>query len=124
MKVKVSLLVTAVAILKTIDTTKMKLSVSYKVKQVLKKCEGAIQDFEAKRVALAEAHGTLSEDKTHYAFDEDEARESFQSGMKEIMEDEIDIDIRPIPIDLIDDYIDIEPHNVEFVEWFITGLAE
>lgn len=122
MKIKVSLLITAVGILKAIDMTKMKLSTSYKVRQVLNKCEDAIQDFQAVRVGLAEKHGTLSEDKTHYEFDKDEDKEAFQSALVLVMEDEIDMDIKAIHIDLLDDYLDIEPSNVNFVSWFIEGL--
>lgn len=122
MKVKVSLLITAVGILKTIDITKMKLSTAYKVRHVFDSSELAIKDFETQRIALAEKHGTMSEDSTHYIFETEKDKEKFQAGMLEIMEDEIDIDITPIPIDIIDDYITIEPSNVPFVEWFISGL--
>ena len=124
MKIKVSLLITAVGILKSIDMTKMKLSTSYKVRQVLNKCEEAIQGFEDKRVVLAEKYGTLSEDKTHYSFETDESKASFQEELSKVMDDEIDIDIKPIPLELLDDYINIEPGNVPFVEWFISGLEE
>lgn len=122
MKIKVSLLITAVGILKTIDMTKMKLSTSYKVSQVLKKCEEAIQHFQTVRVKLAEKYGTLSEDATHYEFDTDEAKESFQDDLSEVMESEVEMDVKLIHIDLLDDYLDIEPGNVDFVSWFIEGL--
>jgi len=78
MKIKVSLLITAVGILKAIDMTKMKLSTSYKVRQILNKCEDAIQDFQAIRIQLAEKHGKLNEEQTQYEFSTDEAREAFQ----------------------------------------------
>jgi len=38
------------------------------------------------------------------------------------MEDKIDMDIKAIHIDLLDDYLDIEPSNVEYVSWFIEGF--
>jgi hypothetical protein len=38
------------------------------------------------------------------------------------MDEDMDIDITPIPVDLLDDYITLEPTNIPFVEWFITGL--
>lgn len=122
MKVKVSLLITAVAILRTIDITKMKLSTSYKVRKVLTECQSAVSDFETKRVALAEQHGKLSEDASHYTFEKDEDKDAFQAKMMELMEDEVDIDVKPIPIDLLDEYINIEPNNVPYVEWFVSGL--
>ncbi len=122
MKVKVSLLITAVSILRTIDTTKMKLSTSYKVRQVLKEAQDATSDFETKRVTMAEKHGKLSEDKTHYTFETDVEKDAFQVQMQALMNDEIDINITKIPVHLIDDYINIEPSNVPYVEWFVSGL--
>ena len=122
LKIKVSLLVTAVGILKTIDLTKMKLSTSYKVRQVLSNSELAIQDFESRRKSLAEEHGSLNKAGTHYEWENEEDKESFQKGMTELMNDEIDIDIKPIPYELLDNYINIEPGNIPFVEWFISGL--
>ena len=122
MKIKVSLLITAVGILKAVDTTKMKLSTSYKVRQILNKCEDAIQDFQTVRVSLAEKYGTLSNDKTHYEFPDDKDKTAFQDELQEVMNDEIEMDIKPIHIDLIDDYLEIEPSNVDFVSWFIEGL--
>jgi len=122
MKIKVSLLITAVGILKAIDMTKMKLSTSYKVRQILNKCEDAIQDFQTVRIQLAEKHGTLNEEKTQYEFSTDESKEAFQDELSEVMEDEIDMDIKTIHIDLLDDYLDIEPGNIEYVSWFIEGL--
>ena len=122
MKIKVSLLITAAGILKAIDMTKMKLSTSYKVRQILNKCEDAIQDFQAIRIQLAEKHGKLNEEQTQYEFSTDEAREAFQDELSEVMEDEIDMDIKAIHIDLLDDYLDIEPSNVEYVSWFIEGF--
>ena len=122
MKIKVSLLITAVGILKAIDMTKMKLSTSYKVRQILNKCEDDIQDFQAIRIQLAEKHGKLNEEQTQYEFSTDEAREAFQDELSEVMEDEIDMDIKAIHIDLLDDYLDIEPSNVEYVSWFIEGF--
>lgn len=122
MKVKVSRIVSAVGVLRAIDTTKMKLSTSYKVKLVLGACQTAIEDFEAKRKTLAETHGTLSEDKTHYDFKDEDAQEAFQAGMQEMMDDEVDIDVTPIPLELVDEHLQIEPANVELVSWFIAGL--
>jgi hypothetical protein len=122
MKIKVSLLITAVGILKAIDMTKMKLSTSYKVRQILNKCEDAIQDFQAVRINLAEKHGKLNEEETQYEFSTDESREAFQDELSAVMEDEIDMDIKPIHIDLLDDYLDIEPSNVDYVSWFIEGF--
>jgi len=125
MKIKASLIVSAVGVLKAIDTTKMKLSTSYKVKTVLAACQLAIEDFEAKRLKMAETHGTLSKDKTHYEFKKKGSQEEFQKDMQTMLDDDIDIDIRKkIPLELIDDYINIEPSNIQLVEWFIDGLEE
>jgi hypothetical protein len=49
MKIKASLIVSAVGVLKSIDTTAMKLSTAYKVKTVLAACSVAIEDFEGFR---------------------------------------------------------------------------
>ncbi len=122
MKIKASLIVTAVGVLKAIDTTAMKLSTSYKVKTILAACQLASEDFEAKRIKMAEKHGTLSKDKTHYEFTKKGSQAEFQKEMAVILDDTIDMDIKKIPLELIDDYITIEPGNIQFVEWFITGL--
>ena len=122
MKVKVSLLVTAVAILRTIDFTKMKLSTAYKVRQVLAKCQDAVSDFENRRMSLAKELGELNEEKDRYIFADKEKEQSFRDQLQEWMDEDMDIEITPIPVDLLDDYITLEPTNVPFVEWFISGL--
>jgi hypothetical protein len=123
MKVKLSLLVTAVAILRTIDFTKMKLSTAYKVRQVLAKSQDAISDFENRRISLARELGELNEEKDRYIFtDKEKEEQSFRDQLQEWMDEDMDIDITPIPVDLLDDYITLEPTNIPFVEWFITGL--
>jgi hypothetical protein len=122
MKVKLSLLVTAVAILRTIDFTKMKLSTAYKVRQVLAKSQDAISDFENRRISLARELGELNEEKDRYIFTDKEKEQSFRDQLQEWMDEDMDIDITPIPVDLLDDYITLEPTNIPFVEWFITGL--
>jgi len=122
MKIQASLIVSAVGVLKAIDTTDMKLSTSYKVKTVLAACQLAVEDFEAKRVKMAEKHGTLSEDKSHYEFTKDGSNEAFQKEMQSVLDDKIEMDVNKIPFELLDDYITIAPANVQFVEWFISGL--
>jgi hypothetical protein len=123
MKVQVSTILSALGILKALDTTAMKLSTSVLVKKVLVACEFSIQDFEAKRIALAKKHGILNDDKTKYLFETPDAQGSFENDMQEIMDDEIDIDIpAKIPLALIDDHINIAPSQVELVSWFIEGI--
>jgi hypothetical protein len=122
MKVKASLLVTAVSILSSIDLTAMRLSTSYKVRQVLRESQDAVKDFETQRIALAEELGTLNEDKTKYDFETDEIGAEFRKRLQVMMDDEIDIDVKKIPVDLLDEYITIEPQNIPYVEWFISGL--
>ena len=123
MKIKASLIVSAVGVLQAIDTTAMKLSTSYKVKTIMAACQLAIEDFEKKRLVLAEKYGSLVKDKSHYEFKKKGSQEKFQKEMQEILDDTIDIDIsKKIPLELIDDYITIAPGNIQFVEWFIEGL--
>jgi hypothetical protein len=124
MKVKVSLLVTAVSILKAIDTTTMKLSTSYRIRKILDVGQEAIMDFEGLRVALAEKHGTLNEAGTQYIFDTPEDNEVFKKDLNELLEDEVELDITPVPLELVDEYIHIAPINVPYVAWFISGLEE
>jgi len=122
MKIKTSVIVSALGVLKAIDTTKMKLSTSYKVKTILAACQLAMEDFEAKRIKMAESHGTLSKDKSHYEFTKKGSQAAFEIDMQAMMDDMIDMDIKKIPLSLVDDYIDVEPTNVNLVEWFIDGL--
>ena len=122
MKIKASLILNAVSILKTLDTTAMKLSTSYKVKTILNACQFGIEDFEAKRIKMAETHGTLSEDGSHYEFTKKGSQEAFQKDLNEMLDDDIDISFQKIPLALIDDYLVIAPANIKFVEWFIEGL--
>lgn len=122
MKIKASLIVSAVGVLQAIDTTAMKLSTSYKVKTVLAACQLAVEDFEAKRIVLAEKHGTLSKDKSHFEFTKKGSQESFQKEMAVILDDNIDMDVKKIPLELLDDHLTIAPGNIQFVEWFISGF--
>lgn len=123
MKVQASLIMSALGILKTIDTTAMKLSTSARVKAVLNACQAGISDFEAKRIVMAEKHGTLNDAKDQYLFEAEGSQEAFQKELQEMLDDVIELDIKKkIPIDLIDDYISIAPNQLEYVEWFIDGL--
>lgn len=123
MKIKASLIVSGVSVLKAMDTMEMKLSTAYKVKTILAACQTAIEDFEVKRIAMAESHGTLSEDKTHYKFVAKGSQEAFQKEMQEMLDDVIDINIiNKIHVDLLDEYLTIEPTNVNLVSWFVEGL--
>lgn len=85
-------------------------------------CQLAIEDFEAKRKKMAETHGELNKDKTHYEFKKKGSQDAFQKEMKIMLDDTIDIKIKKIPLELIDDYVTIEPSNIHLVEWFIDGL--
>lgn len=122
MKVQAGVLVTSIAILRTVDLTKMKLSTAYKVRQILTKSQDTIDDFETRRMAIAEKHGTLNKEKTRYDFKTQKARKAYEEELNVLLTDELDMDIKPIHIDLLDEYIDIEPQNVPFVEWFVEGL--
>lgn len=122
MKLKVSQLVTAVAVLRNLDMAQMKLSTSYKVRKILNECQTAITDFETQRTTLAEEHGTLSEDKTHYEFETDEARQAFSDGLQAILDDEMELKVEPIPLELIDDHITITPGEVDNITWLVSGL--
>ena len=53
-----------------------------------------------------------------------ENKKEFQKNKKTMIDYDINIDIKKIPLELIDDYIVIEPSNVQFVEWFINGLEK
>lgn len=124
MKIKASTIMSALGILRSIDTTAMKLSVSYKVKKVLNECEAAISGFEAKRKELAAEHGELNEEETHYLFEAEGSEKAFQDALQEMLDDEVDIMINKIPLDLIDEYVTVEPANIELVSWFIDGLED
>ena len=123
MNIEVNLLVTAVGVLKTLDTTKMKLNTAYKLKQILNSCQDAINDFEGRRIGLAQKYGKLPEGEQFYQFPDDTARESFQSELTELLSQEIDVNIKKIHIDEISDYLEIEPSNIPFIEWFVDGLG-
>lgn len=124
MKVKASRVVNAVGILKSLDLTKMKLSTAYSVRMRLNEFQSVMEDFETRRLELAKTHGTMSEDKTHYEFTEEGSKEAFQESMQTMLDDELEMNIKPIPIALLDEYIEIEPINVELISWFISGLEQ
>jgi hypothetical protein len=110
-------------ILKTIDTTKMKLSTSYKVKKVLNVCEDAVGDFEKRRIAMASSYGVLNEEKTYYLFEKEGSQEEFEKDMQSMLDDEIDISIEKIPLSLVDDLIVIEPAAIDMISWLIDFEA-
>lgn len=122
MKVKVQVLLSSLSILKALDTTNMKLSTSYKVRKVLNACQDALSDFDAKRTAIAENFGTLNKEKNQFMFETDEKKAEFQEKLTEILEDEIEMDVKPIPFELLDECINIPPADIALVEWFVEGL--
>jgi hypothetical protein len=122
MKIKANTLVSSINIFKQIDMTKMKLSTAYKFRKILEEAEKAIGDFESRRMVIAEKHGTLSEDKTKYLFETETEKAAFQDELMELMDDEFELEITPIPLELVDDYITVEPAGVELISWAISGL--
>lgn len=121
MKVKAEILLQAVPILKNLDMMEMKLSVAHKMKKIIQEAQIAIEDVEARRIKLAETYGTLNEDKSKYEFEEGQ-HELFADELKKIFDEEIDLDIKPIPVELVDEHINIAPAGVGLVSWAITGL--
>ena len=124
MKVQALTLVTAIGILKDIDFTKMKLSVAYKMEKILKEGQVAVAAFHIRRIELAKKYGELNDAKDQYIFPDDETEEKFRNELKEMSEDEIELEVPKVHIDLLDEYINIEPVNVQFVSWFVDGLDD
>lgn len=119
MKIKAQHVIGVLGILKTIDTAQMKLSTAHKVKKVLNVCQEAVGDFEDRRIAMAQKHGTLNKAKTHYDFADDDAQKAFQDDLQEMLDDELDMNFEKIPLSMIDDYITLAPASIDLVDWLI-----
>ncbi len=122
MKVKAQTLVQAVPLLQKLDFMDMKLSTAHKLRKILKEAQEAISDFEQRRIALAQEHGELNEEKTKYEFKTDEMQEQFQNKLQALLDEDLELDIKPIPIELVDDHINVAPAGVELLEWAVSGL--
>jgi hypothetical protein len=120
---KVSTLIGSVTTLDKIDLMTLKLSTAYKLNKILKECKLAVSDFEARRLELAKEHGKLTKDGLQYSFTE-KNRVIFTAAMSELLDDDVELTFKKIPLADLDDRLELSPSEMPFVEWFIDGLED
>ena len=115
---KVIDVVNATPVVQSLIGTKMSFGTAYRIKKIVDEVAVVSEQFEARRKELLDEYGTLSEDETQYEFPEDEKRTAFEDAMSEILEEDVDLDIKKVSIDALDG-VDIEPANIALIEFMI-----
>lgn len=83
---------------------------SYRLAKLIKAINNEMSVYEGERIKLCEKYGTLSEDKTKYDIHD---MESFSRDSEELLNQEIELEAKPIDINGLEltaqDIIKIEP---------------
>lgn len=115
MKIKLGDIVNAVESLKVLSDTKFQAKVSYRLKRIADKLEPILKTYNEKRNDLVKEYGTKDEDSDVISVKDPENLKLFVEKLNEILEVEEEVDITPIPSEMLGD-TEVEPkHLVDFI---------
>lgn len=125
MKVKVIHILNAVPILKELNQTKVKLSVSYKLKKIIQECNIVSSSFDDKNKELLTKYAVHDSKKDTFTFPKKAVAKSkaYQEAIDKIIQDTIDIEVPMLMAEEVEEYLNIEPSKLDIVEWFIKEVA-
>ncbi len=87
----------------------------FKLQKITNEIDIVAERYGKARQELLDKYGVVSEDKTQYTF-EDDKREKYDVKIKAILDEEIEISFKKLPIDLFKN-IEIEPGKVRVIAW-------
>lgn len=115
MKLKLLQIVNSIDSLNILIDTKFPAKVSYRIKRIADKLDPIIKTYNDKRNELVKEHGTKDEDSETISVKDPEQIKIFAEKLNEILEVEEEVDITPIPSEMLGD-TEVEPkHLVDFV---------
>ena len=114
MKLKIKEVLEASAILQKITGFSLPAKVSYNIMRNMKKIEHEIKPFEESRLQLVHKYGKETEDGK-FSVSEENLPE-FYKDVASLLEEDIEVDIRPIKIDQIQD-IKLTANEIQFIDF-------
>ena len=117
MKLKLSQLVNAQPALMDLASKQLIAKTAFKIGRNLKIIASEMELYEARRIALAQKHGTLDAANNQYRFDNG-AGEKFVAELNDLRETEVENNIMPIALaDLAD--LEMTAHDMAQLDWLI-----
>ena len=120
MKVKILDIINAAPILREFAETKIKISVSYKVKKLIDECNIVMIAYDKKRTELLKKYAKINKKGDKYEFPKGTKKPLalFNEGMKELTDDEVEMDFLTLTLDELE-VVEIEPSRIKTIEWFL-----
>jgi len=96
----------------------MPLSTSLRMRDVIRRVNEIVADFDAMRIELCQLHGTLNPETNHYDFEGD-AQAAFNADFTELLASEVEIPGSRIKISQLLSSMAIMPDDLAALEWLI-----
>ena len=95
-KVKIRNILDANDALTRLSQNTLPIKTSYDIAKVLNRVREEVRIYDTERIKMLEKHGTLNEEKTEYVFETPEKMQAFQKEHNELMDVDVEIDVKPI----------------------------
>jgi hypothetical protein len=89
---------------------------SYKLSKILKKIGQELADLEEERVKLVKKYGDQDDEAQSIQVKDPEKYEEFAKEFGELLQEEITLEIDPIPIDMLGDAVTFSPAELAALE--------
>lgn len=121
MKLTIKQVIEAAPVLKKITSFSMPAKASYNIMRNMRKIEQEIKPFEESRLQLVHKYGKETEPgKVTVA---EENLEAFYKDVASLLDEEIEVDIRPVKIDQLNE-VKLTPNEMQFIDFIIDKEAE
>lgn len=117
MKVKIQDIVAAAPTIQKLSGISLPVKVSYNIARNLKKIQRELEPFEKARIELVRKHG--NEDEEGKLVVKEENMQEFYKEMTELLEEEIEIDIRSIDIEGLAK-IELSPTEMQLIDFMLA----
>jgi hypothetical protein len=93
---------------------------SYKLSKILKKIGQELADLEEERVKLVKKYGDQDDEAQSIQVTDPAKYEEFAKEFGELLQEEITLEIDPIPIDMLGDSVTFSPAELAALEMLFT----
>jgi len=121
MKVKIQDILAAAPTIQKLNGISLPAKVSYNIARNLKKIQHELEPFEKARVELVRKYG--NDDGEGKLVVKEESMEEFYKEMGGLLEEEIEVDIRPISIDGLNK-IELSPGELQLIDFMFDDNKE
>jgi hypothetical protein len=121
MKLTIQQILEAAPVLKKVTSFPLSAKVSYNIMRNMRKIEHEIKPFEESRLQLVRKYGHPGEDGRTSVLDEN--LELFYKDIASLLEEDIEVDIRPIKIDQLEE-VKLTPNEIQFIDFIFEKEPE